>query len=174
MRRAPLGILLALAATSPAAADQIAFDCGTAFEDVCRARPDGTGLRHVLSAARTPALTRDGRRLAYVSATDVFIRPLAGGAPLHATKQFLPLLIRFRADGNRFAVAEATATGTPGTQVCTYNSDLRGTNEGRYCVAGGVSTGMDYLPNGRLVMAASGGTATSRSTTSPPARSCGG
>jgi hypothetical protein len=51
--------------------------------------------------------------------TDVYIRDLAGSGPtLHATQQFLPALVRFRRDGARFAAAEATATGRPGTQVC--------------------------------------------------------
>jgi Tol biopolymer transport system component len=171
MRRLCVLVLaLGLAATTPAAADQLAFDCGRAFENLCRARPDGSGLQQLTTdgdATRTtnrvysaPALTRDGRRLAYVFATDVFIRDLATGATLHATTQFSPTLLRFRRDGARFAAAELTASTVPGTQVCTYSSDLSGSNEGRYCVAGGVSSGMDYLPDGRLVMAASGGTAT--------------
>jgi hypothetical protein len=32
-----------LAAAAPAAASQLVFACGPSFEDLCRARPDGTG-----------------------------------------------------------------------------------------------------------------------------------
>jgi Tol biopolymer transport system component len=171
MRRlCALVLAIGLVAATPAAADQLAFDCGRAFENLCRARPDGSGLQQLTTdgdASGTtnrvysaPALTRDGRRLAYVFGGDVFIRDLVSGATQHATAQFLPTLLRFRGDGARFAVAELTAAGAPDTQVCAYNSDLSGSNEGRYCVAGGVSSAMDYLPDGRLVMAASGGTMT--------------
>lgn len=156
MRAALLGLALALLAAAPASADQLVFACGDAFEDVCRARPDGTGTER-LTAGGAPALTRDGRTLAYVFESDVFLR--RGGTELKATAQFSPLLVRFRADGARFAAAElAAAIG--GTQVCTYDSDLSGTNEGRYCLATGVASGMDYLPDGRLLMSGSGGTST--------------
>jgi hypothetical protein len=37
-------LAVALAAAAPAAADQLAFDCGPDFANLCRARPDGTGL----------------------------------------------------------------------------------------------------------------------------------
>jgi hypothetical protein len=63
--------------------------------------------------------------------SDVFLRPPGGGAARHATVQFSPLLLRFRPDGSRFAPAELSAV-LGGTQVCAYNSDLSGTNEGRY------------------------------------------
>jgi hypothetical protein len=54
VRRAVLaGALLAVGAAAPAAADQIAFECGPALDRVCRARPDGTGLREV-TAGRAP------------------------------------------------------------------------------------------------------------------------
>jgi WD40 repeat protein len=88
--------------------------------------------------------------------SDVFLRPLGGGPELHATVQFSPLLIRFRPDGARFAAAELSAGG--GTQLCSYNSDLSGNNEGRYCIASGVASGMDYVPSGQLLMSRRGGT----------------
>jgi Tol biopolymer transport system component len=166
MRAGLLAVLLALVAAAPAAADQIVFACGDGYANLCRARPDGTGLQQLTTGGdatratdsyyRAPAITRDGRTLAYVFESDVFLR---GRTTLHATVQFSPLLIRFRPDGARFAVAELSAV-TGGTQVCTYNGDLSGTNEGRYCLASGVSSGMDYLPDGRLLMSRSGGTAT--------------
>ena len=170
MRRALLAALVVvLAGAGEAAADQLAFDCGDGFANVCRARPDGTGLQQLTTGGdatrstdrfyRAPALTRDGRTLAYVFESDVYLRRLGSGPTLHATVQFSPLLIRFRPDGARFAVAELSAV-IGGTQVCTYNSDLSGTNEGRYCIASGVSSGMDYLPDGRLLMSRRGGTAT--------------
>jgi hypothetical protein len=58
--------------------------------------------------------------------------------------------VRFRADGLRYAVAESAAIG--GTQVCSYDAALRPPDDGRYCLATGVSSGLDYLPDGRIVM----------------------
>lgn len=110
----------------------------------------------------SPALTRDGRTLAYVAQSDVFLRAPSGGATRRGVISNSPLLLRFRPDGRRFAAAELSALGP--TQVCSYNSDLSGANEGRYCLATGISSGLDYLPNGRLIMARRGGSATGRRT----------
>jgi hypothetical protein len=44
MRVAFLAVTLALLAAAPASAGQLAFACGQGFENLCRARPDGTGL----------------------------------------------------------------------------------------------------------------------------------
>jgi hypothetical protein len=169
MRAALAALALALVLVTPASADQLVFGCGQGFENLCRARPDGSGLQRLTTGGdpsrstdsyyRAAALSRDGRTLAYVFESDVFLRSLSGGPQLHAIAQFSALLIRFRNDDARFAVAELSAA-TGGTQVCSYNSDLSGSNEGRYCVASGVASGMDYRPDGRLVMSRSGGTGT--------------
>jgi hypothetical protein len=47
MKRHVLSVGVAAVALSPAPAEasQLVFDCGTAFENLCRVRPDGTGLR---------------------------------------------------------------------------------------------------------------------------------
>ena len=115
--------------------------------------PSGTNSRRYSGVA----LTRDGRRLAYVFDSDVFTRELAGGPARQSTQPFVPVLVRFRADGARYVVAETSLI--VGTEVCSYNTDLSGTNDGRYCLASGVSSGMDYLPDGRILMASSGGSA---------------
>jgi Tol biopolymer transport system component len=163
---AVLGATLVVA--TPAPGSQLVFACGPAFEDLCRARPDGAVVQPLTTDGdaslasdhvyRGAALSRDGRRLAYVVDSDVFLRDMVTGAVAHARQQNSPALVRFRADGVRFAVAEAGTFG--GTQLCAYNTALDGVNEGRYCLATGVSSGLDYLPDGRLIMATSGGTAT--------------
>lgn len=121
---------LALLVAAPAAADQLAFGCGQGFENLCRARPDGTGLERLTTGGdasratdsfyRAPALSRDGRTLAYVFESDVFLRPPA---------------------------AELSAV-IGGTRVCTYNSDLSGTNEGRNCLATGEAAAWTTCPTG--------------------------
>ena len=45
-----------------------------------------------------------------------------------------PVLVRFRPDGARYVVAEA-ASRSAAPQLCSYNTDLSGTNDGRYCLA---------------------------------------
>lgn len=169
MRVAPAAVALALLVAAPASADRLVFGCGQGFENICRARTDGSGLQQLTTGGdasrstdsfyRAPAISRDGRTFAYVFESDVFLRPLGGGAELHATVQSSPLLIRFRPDGARFAVAELAGL-IGGTQLCSYNADLSGTNEGRYCIATGIASGMDYVPNGQLLMSGSGGTST--------------
>jgi hypothetical protein len=157
------GALLA----APAEASQLVYACGAQYEDLCVAGPDGQNQRRLTRDGRpgtdhvyrAPALSRDGRRLAYVVDSDVFIRRFPGGPARRAIQQNAPLLIRFRGDGARFAVAEISAV-LNSTALCSYNTDLSGNNEGRYCLASGVSSGFDYLPSGRLVMARSGGSAT--------------
>ncbi len=125
------------------------FDCGP---NVCRSRPDGTRLRQVTidgseaKRAGGAAITRDGTRVAYTFDGHVYTRAVATGAPRFSQVPFIPALVRFRPDGARYAVAESAAIG--GTQVCSYNTDLSGANDGRYCLATGVSSGMDYLPDG--------------------------
>jgi hypothetical protein len=161
-----LGVAL-LVAAAPADASQLVYGCGSAFENLCRASPDGKRVRQLTrdgdpsgtNARRYSgaALTRDGRRLAYVFGSDVFTRAISGGPARRSTQPFVPFLVRFRPDGARYVVAEAATIG--GTQVCAYTTDLSGTNDGRSCLATGVSSGMDYLPDGRVVMAGSGGSA---------------
>ena len=159
-----LGLLVAAAiAPASAGASVIAYTCGSAFEDVCQARPDGKGVRVLLAdgdADRrylSPALSPDGRRLAYVIDSDLWIRDLVTGEELHGIAQSGPVLIRWRADGARLAVGELALTSTR-NEVCTYNSDLSGENEGRSCRGGGLRSGFAYRPDGRLWMNLSGGT----------------
>jgi dipeptidyl aminopeptidase/acylaminoacyl peptidase len=162
--RTLVGVLLALAFV-PASADAsvIAYTCGGSFEDVCQARPDGNGQRVLLAdgdASRrylTPALSRDGRRLAYVVDGDLWIRDLVTGRELHGIAQSGPVLVRWRGDGARIAVGELALTSTR-NEVCTYNADLSGDNEGRSCRGGGLRSGFAYRPDGRLWMNLSGGT----------------
>jgi Tol biopolymer transport system component len=163
--RSLLAALVALAALpAGAGASVIAYTCGSSFEDVCQTRPDGKGQRMLLAdgdANRrylTPALARDGRRLAYVIDGDLWIRDLVTGEELHGTAQSGPVLVRWRADGARLAVAELALTSTR-NEVCTYSSDLSGENEGRSCRGGGLRSGFAYRPDGRLWMNLSGGTA---------------
>ena len=156
----------AFLAAAPAEASQLVYACGAQYEDLCRSGPDGQGQRRLTSDGRpgtdhvyrTPALSRDGRRFAYVVDSDLFVGPL-GGPYRRGIAQNAPLLIRFRGDGQRFAVAEIAAV-LNSTSLCSYDGSLEGSNEGRYCISSGVSSGFDYLPNGRLVMARSGGTET--------------
>jgi Tol biopolymer transport system component len=170
----PLGLvpLLAvawlLAAAAPAAASTLVYTCGAGYENLCLARPDGWAQRELTDdgdASRTtshvytaPDLSRDGRRLAYVLDNHVFVRTMASGATDRGTAQNLPLLVRLRNDGARMAVAVSAPLPTGGfqTEVCTYDASFSGPNEGAYCLAGGVGTGFDYLPDGRLVMATAG------------------
>ena len=166
MRVLPAALAAAVLA-APAEASQLVYACGGQYEDLCVAAPDGQGARRVTTDGRpgtdhtyrAPALSRDGRRLAYVVDSDLFVRRFPGGPARRAVQQNAPLLIRFRGDGARFAVGEISAV-LNSTALCSYNTDLSGENEGRYCIASGVSSGFDYLPNGRLVMARSGGTRT--------------
>jgi hypothetical protein len=44
MRAALAALALALVLASPASADQLVFGCGQGFENLCRARADGSGL----------------------------------------------------------------------------------------------------------------------------------
>ena len=81
-------------------------------------------------------------------------RDLATGAERRSGQPFIPALVRFRPDGLRYAVAEVTALGR--TEVCADSTDLSGR---RSCLATGVTSGMDYLPDGRILMAGSGGSA---------------
>jgi len=134
-----------------------------AFEDVCQVRPGGKGARVLLAdgdAGRRylgPALSRDGRRLAYVIDSDLWVRDLVTGDELHGTAQSGPVLIRWRADGTRLAVGELDLASMR-NEVCTYNADLSGENEGRSCRGGGLRSGFAYRPDGRLWMTLSGGT----------------
>ncbi len=112
---------LALSA-APAQASQLVFDCGTAFENLCRARPDGSGQRAIFTDGgySGAGLSRAGR-LAWVHGGAVHTRPIEGGPVTSSTIPFIPALVRFRPDGVRYVVAEAASLG--GTQVCSYNTD---------------------------------------------------
>jgi hypothetical protein len=161
VRRLLLAVLAAaLVAAAPAGASQLAYGCGAQYENLCTSLPDGQGQRVIRGDGRpgtdhvyrAPALSRDGR-LAYVVDSDLYVDGRRGVA------QFAPLLVRWRGDGGRLAVGEIAAA-LNSTSLCTYDGSLAGPGEGRYCIASGVSSGFDYLPNGRLVMARSGGTET--------------
>jgi dipeptidyl aminopeptidase/acylaminoacyl peptidase len=162
-----LAIALLVAAPAVARGSVLAYACGAAYENLCLAAPDGGSARALTSDGdatgatshrySSPALSPDGRRLAYVADTDLWIRELATGATLHGRVQSLPALIRWRRDGRRLAAAElALASSRP--EVCSYAAGLTGTNEGRYCLAGGVRSGFAYRPDGRIWMTVDGGT----------------
>lgn len=172
MRPASAGLLalvalLAALAPSTASASTLVYACGVSFEDLCQARPDGSGQAPITtngdpsveSANRyaSPALSRDGTKLLYTFANDLYVRDRASGATAKGIAQNEPILARFRGDGARFGVAEVSSLSRR-TQVCTYNTDLSGRNEGRWCLATGVNSGFDFLPDGRVVMSRSGGT----------------
>ncbi len=167
MRALLLAIALLVAAPAVARGSVLAYTCGAAYENLCLAAPDGGSARALTSDGdatgatshrySSPALSPDGRRLAYVADTDLWIRELATGARLHGRVQSLPALIRWRRDGRRLAAAElALASSRP--EVCSYAADLTGTNEGRSCLAGGVRSGFAYRPDGRIRMTVDGGT----------------
>jgi hypothetical protein len=74
MRVALVALALAVLVAAPASADQLVFGCGQGFENLCRSRPDGSGLQRLTTGGdasrttdsyyRAPALRRDGRTLA--------------------------------------------------------------------------------------------------------------
>jgi Tol biopolymer transport system component len=166
-RLVALTLLAGAAVASPAPAAQLTYTCGAQYEDICLSAPNGADQRRFSRDGRpgtdhtyrAPELSPDGRRLGYVVDSDLFIRDLRTGEVAHAVQQNSPLLIRFRDDGARFAVGEIAAV-LNSTSLCSYNTDLSGRNEGRYCIATGISSGFDYLPDGRLAIARGGGTAT--------------
>ena len=113
MKRHVLSVGVAAVALSaaPADASQLVFDCG---ENLCRARPDGSGPRPIFTDGTSDrrysgaGLSRGGR-LAWVFGGAVHTRDIEGGPVISSTIPFVPVCAP--EDGMRHAGSSAASCG---------------------------------------------------------------
>lgn len=120
-----LGLSVAIAALALPAAASAAFpgSNGRIYFDVGGGRgaavfsidPDGSGREKIVDGAREPAISADGKRLAYTKGGDLFTAGRLGGDPEEVIDTKAKIKSpAFSPSGNRIAYATAATGGNPG------------------------------------------------------------
>ena len=115
---------------SPAAASYLVYRCGA--ENLCEVNPDGSGQRQLAitdgaGIFRTPSLSLDGTKLAYVRGNSSYVRDMASGAVTDLQVN-TALVTAMRPDGAAVAVIneQTEAGGSLTPWLVTVNADGSG------------------------------------------------
>ncbi len=139
-----------LALAPSASASSIVYQCGPSFEDLCRIQPDGSGRTQLTSdgsagAYRSPSLSRDGSRLAFVRGSgELFTADASAGARVGPISRSA-LVAYLSPDGTQVADLENFGLGEP-VALCSFGAD----GSGRDCPASAGSAG--WAPGNRLLI----------------------
>ncbi len=143
-----LGVLLGLVIAAGAArASVIVYQCGPAFENLCRITPDGSGQAQLTAdgSYSSPSLSRDGTRLAFVRGSGELFTADADAGNRVGPISHSALLAYLSPDGSGVADLESFGLGEP-VALCTFLAD----GSGRDCPASTVSAG--WAPGNRLLI----------------------
>ncbi len=151
---AATAIALSMVLVPSASASVLVYTCGA---NLCKINPDGSGQAQLTNdgqagtsqAYGSPSLSRDGKKLAFVFDSKVFVGD-AGAANRGAPFATTALVALMRPDGAQVAELEQTFSA-PAIQVCVYGID----GSGRNCPYGTPSAG--WAPDNNLLISTSAG-----------------
>ena len=166
------------AAAARTAPSVLVYTCGRAFENLCQVNPDGSGHKQLTSNGRpppparyaAPSLSRNGRKLAYLFGSQLFVLNRASGRKTRPISNEAELA-RISPDGRKVGDLE-NFISVNSLGVCVFNVNGTGrdcvrstgsfgfTNDNR--VLASVSAGVEYNYNKGICLLATDGTGCER------------